>query len=172
MLVIAERASAKVESLLNVYRMRALQYSDVYIDKERDAQLETERLRKEAAKQKAERAKKSSSSDSSDDDDDGSAASFFEADDMDQETGDIVTVRQAKLAEILEGVNKDFSEAGAMLFELKNQLDPDQETKVLPAKTKKSVEDQIISMHRKRSQQIETGEAKLVGCGGPNEGGR
>ena len=52
-----------MESLLNVYRMRALQYSDVYIDKERDAQLETERLRKEAAKQKAERAKKSSSSD-------------------------------------------------------------------------------------------------------------
>ena len=152
MLIIAERASAKVESLLNVYRMRALQYSDAYIDKERDAQLETERLRKEAAKQKAERAKKSSSSDSSDDDDDddGGAASFFEADDMDQETGDIVTVRQAKLAEILEGVNKDFSEAGAMLFELKNQLDPDQEAKVLPAKTKKSVEEQIISMHRKR----------------------
>ena len=37
-----------------------------------------------------------------------------------------------------------------MLFELKNQLDPDQEAKVLPAKTKKSVEEQIISMHRKR----------------------
>ena len=89
---------------------------------------------------------------------------LLKADDMDQETGDIVTVRQAKLAEILEGVNKDFSEAGAMLFELKNQVDPDQETKVLPAKTKVCRGSDHLHAPQARSQQIETGEAKLVGC--------
>ena len=44
MLVIAERAKAKVESLLYIYRLRALQFSDNFIDQERDKRAKMQRL--------------------------------------------------------------------------------------------------------------------------------
>jgi hypothetical protein len=120
MLVIAERARARVESLLHVYRLRALQFSDSFIDKERDSLLEAENLLKAKRDQKIGRLTSVGDPYNLGSNEDSATLLSKEADDEDQETGDIITLRQSKLAEILEAINRDFSESGAVLLELKN----------------------------------------------------
>jgi hypothetical protein len=117
MLVIAERAKAKVESLLYIYRLRALQFSDNFIDQERDKRAKMQRLAlamkaKDPTKAMSTRKKKFQTGGLSDSD------SEMDDEDAGQESGDIITLRQAKLAEFLESINKDFSESGAVLLEL------------------------------------------------------
>ena len=120
MLIIAERARARVESLLHVYRLRALQFSDSFIDKERDALLEAENLLKTKREQKNGNLPPVDNPYYPGADEDSAAVLSKDTDDEDQETGDIITLRQSKLAEILEAINRDFSESGAILLELKN----------------------------------------------------
>jgi hypothetical protein len=110
MLVIAERAKAKVESLLYVYRLRALQFSDNFIDDERDRRAELTRMREAMKRGGAFKPERRSPTMhvragglESDSDGDGG-----DSEDDGQESGDIITSRQAKLAEVLQRINKDF----------------------------------------------------------------
>ena len=120
MLVIAERAKAKVESMLHIYRLRALQFSDNFIDDERDRRAELTRLQraikrggKLKPKDRSPRTRvRAGGMETDSDDSDGGG------EEDGQESGDIITSRQAKLAQFLERINKDFSESGAVLLEL------------------------------------------------------
>ncbi len=148
MLVIAERARARVESLLHVYRLRALQFSDSFIDKERDSLLEAENLLKAKRDQKIGRLTSVGDPYNLGSNEDSATLLSKEADDEDQETGDIITLRQSKLAEILEAINRDFSESGAVLLELKNLTTGS--TSANSATSEGSVATAVAALHRRR----------------------
>lgn len=110
MLIIAERAKARVENLMYQYRIRALQFSDSVIDQERKEkemkEIRDKHLKRGGGDQVA-----------SGGTGDGAKGGSGEDGGEEDEPNDIITLRQSKLAAILEQINRDVSGSGVVLLE-------------------------------------------------------
>ena len=128
MQIIAERANAKVESLLFIYRLRALNFSDNFIDRKSKLDRQRQKIEESLRKQRQMEAMKHGMpqrmmGDAVDDDGSEDEDESNKPDEDDQSSGDVITRRQAELADQLEMINYDFSESGAILSELSSVLD-------------------------------------------------
>ena len=148
MLIIAERANGKVESLLFIYRLRALYFSDSFID--RKSKLDRQRQKIEASLEKQRQMEalrlgnrkmlQQMRGDADDDDESEEEDPDNKPDEDDQSTGDVITRRQAALADQLEKINYDFSESGAILSELSSVLDKGRKDEIKKKGTGKAKE--------------------------------
>ena len=156
MLIIAERANAKVESLLYIYRLRALNFSDSFIARKSKMDRQRQKIEESLEKQRQFEAmrvgnRKSLQQMSDDEDDEDPSEDEDESnkpDENDQSSGDVITRRQAELASQLEKINYDFSESGAILSELSSVLDRGRKEEIKKKGTEKELT--ATQLHRRR----------------------
>ena len=158
MLIIAERANAKVESLLYIYRLRALNFSDSFIDRTSKMERQRKKIEESLEKQRQLEAtrignRKALQQTMDDEDDEDPSEDEDESnkpDENDQSSGDVITRRQAELAIQLQKINHDFSESGAILSELSSVLDRGRKEEIKNKGTENAKELTATQLHRRR----------------------
>ena len=155
MQIIAERANAKVESLLFIYRLRALNFSDNFIDRKSKLDRQRQRIEESLRKQRQMEAMKHGMpqrmmGDAVEDDGSEDEDESTKPDEDDQSSGDVITRRQGELADQLEMINYDFSESGAILSELSSVLDKGRKDEIQKKGTNEAKELTAMQLHRRR----------------------